>query len=362
MSRNNHLRQHRTALREESANPPNRKKTKAAAEPESKAATQQVRLLALYWDASSQPASTVFNICADRVRARGANHQTLRADPNAPPPGAKPSPSAGVYQDVIWKFIRESEELLPCEVDGVIEMPIGEPLDDAVRRAVAGVVKELGLPMPSEDKIKAGIAQVMAYKVGEKDKKPDAVVSGPKKSGRGKETVRYFGFLPEMDIEGVLDPLFASAGGDAEFWNYLKKGKMVAVKPHVTIVHRKEIAESKRLWERCEKWVDEAPRLEFWLHMTHVVWDGRVMALVVESVTPASPEDEVAQKFVSDLSEEERGRFHVTVGTRDAAVSPVEAKTLVKGWRAGEENKELKSLSLGPKGVTIKARISGLWS
>ena len=321
-----------------------------------------MRLLALYWDASSRPPSTVFNICAGRVRMRGTNHQTLRADPNAPPPGTKPSSSAGVYEDVIWKFIRESEELLPSEVDGVIDMPIGEPLDASVRRAVTGIVEELGLTMPSEEKIKEGIEQVMTYKVEEKAKKPDAV--GADKLKKGKETFRYFGFLPEINIKEVLDPLFASSE-DADFWNHLKMKQMVAVKPHVTIVHRKEIPESKRLWERCEKLVDEEPLSEFRLHMTHVVWDGRVMALVVESVTPASrggKEEEVAQKFVEDLSEGERERFHVTVGTRDATISPFEAKALVQGWKRGEENKGLKSLSLGSDGVTVKARISGLWS
>lgn len=325
----------------------------------------RVRLLALYWDASSEPPSTIFNICAERVRTRGANHQTLRADPTAPPPGAKPSSSSVVYEDVIWKFIRESEELLSSEVDGIIEMPMGESLDQAVRRAVTGVVKELGLTMPSEEKIKRGIEAVMTYRVEEKAKKPDVVGAGKsKKNGRGKETFRYFGFLPEIDIEEVLNPLFASSEGDADFWNHLKKKQRVAVKPHVTIAHRKEFPESKRLWERCEQLVDEEPRSEFQLHMTHVVWDGRVMALVVESVTPAprgGKEEAVAQKFVSHLEEEVRERFHVTVGTREAAISPVEAKTLVKGWKRGEENKELKFLSLGPNGVTVKARMSGLF-
>ena len=43
-----------------------------------------------------------------------------------------------------------------------------------------------------------------------------------------------------------------------------------------------------------------------------------------------------------------RPQFHVTVGMKEAAISLVEPKTLVKGWKAGEENKQLKSLSLGP--------------
>src|SRR6266704_4095233 len=87
--RNNHLQQHRTILREESTNlfgKSQQKGNKLADGTESDDTPTRVRLLALYWDISSKPASFVFRTCADRVRARGANHQTLRADPNAPAP------------------------------------------------------------------------------------------------------------------------------------------------------------------------------------------------------------------------------------------------------------------------------------
>lgn len=356
MLRNNHLRQHREVLREESSKKPQ----KGTAPP------ADVRLLALYWDASSQPPSAIFNICAERVRARGANHQTLRADPTAPPAGTRPSAASIVHQDVIWKFIRESEELLPSEVDGVIDMPLGEPLEDSVRRAVAGVVRELGLPTPSEDKIKEGVEKAATHRVAEKNKKPDAVVEK-------KKNVRYFGFVPEIDVEGELDRVFAlkeGVEGCVCFWNVLKEGGRVVVKPHVTIVHRKELPKSETLWERCRRLVDEEPRAEFWLRLSHVLWDGRVMAMVVQSVTPAgvgaAREGEgpfkVAKEFVLGLPERECGRFHVTVGTRDANIEPVEAKALVEGWRRGEENTELRTVTLGPDGLTVKAKMSGLWS
>ncbi|KAK2459415.1 hypothetical protein APHAL10511_008570 [Amanita phalloides] len=79
----------------------------------------RVRLLALYWDVSSQPYTDVFRICADRVRERGEGE---------------------TYEDVIWQFIRSREELLPSEVDGIIEMQLGEGLEESVRRAVEGIV------------------------------------------------------------------------------------------------------------------------------------------------------------------------------------------------------------------------------
>ena len=251
-------------------------------------------------------------------------------------------------------------------MDAVIDMPISEELEESVRRAVNGIVKELGLTMPSEEKVKEGIEKVRAYKVAEKAKKPDPPVEPS--TGARSGTARYYAFLPDIDLEAVLEPVFASSND--EFWAHLKKGR-VAFKPHVTIVHRKELPLSQLLWEKCEKLVNENAGLMFGLRVMNVVWDGRVMALTVDGVIPFELEDgedgigeranKLAKKFVKEL-DEERERLHITVGTKDAGIAPLEAKVLVMGWRKGEKNEALKVLDLGPNGITVKARISGMWS
>ena len=117
----NHLQQHRQQLRGATAkmSPP-------------------VRLLALNW-ALDKPPAMVHHICSDRVLGRGEKHQTLRADVSA----------AKSHEGVIWTFINTTEDLVPDEVDAVIDMDIEENLAQAVTRAVNGVAKILGLELPS---------------------------------------------------------------------------------------------------------------------------------------------------------------------------------------------------------------------
>lgn len=251
-------------------------------------------------------------------------------------------------------------------------MPLEDGLEMSVNRAVKGIVTELGLTMPSEKTVKEGIEKAKAYKVAKDAKKPDAPVeSGRSAGGRA----RYYAFLPDIDLESVLDPVFASSSDkdDAEFWAHLKKKARVAFKPHVTIVHRKELPGFQLLWDKCEKLVNEKPAPVFGLRVMNVAWDGKVMALTVDGVVPFELDGKehgeageqtykLAEKFVKKLDEEGQERLHITVGTRDAGIAPLEAKVLVTGWRRGEKNEALKVLDLGPTGVTVKARISGMWS
>jgi tRNA ligase len=357
--KNNHLRQHRAALREESTKlfgkSQKTQKGKRLADDgsESNDTPARVRLLALYWETCSKPEASIFQTCAERVRARGANHQTLRASP----------PGGNSHEDVIWKFIRESEELSLAEVDAIIEMPFDESLEGNVKHAVHGIVQELGLPMPDEQTIQQGLDSVKEYKVAEESKRRVEADGNT----RTKRPPRYYGFLPELDIRALLDPVFQSADADADgasFWDHLKKGRLTP-QPHVTIVHTKELPDSQALWDRCEGLIGHD--VYFRLSLTHVIWNDRVMALAVD-VAPEEQEDLVAQglavQYLSSLTALERQRLHVTIGTRDGSVLPVEARALVKGWRDGEEeeDKERRVLKLGEGDVTVKARIAGLFS
>jgi tRNA ligase len=54
-------------------------------------------------------------------------------------------------------FINTTEELTPREVDNVVEMKLGESLEETVKRAVKGCVAVMGLEMPSDEKIQDGL-------------------------------------------------------------------------------------------------------------------------------------------------------------------------------------------------------------
>ena len=81
---------------------------------------QPVCLLSLNWSLD-QPWATVHRICSDCVQQCGDNHQSLH-----------PNLLNKSHEEVIWIFINRTEELTPKEVDNVVEMELGELLEDSV--------------------------------------------------------------------------------------------------------------------------------------------------------------------------------------------------------------------------------------
>ncbi|KIJ58824.1 hypothetical protein HYDPIDRAFT_33787 [Hydnomerulius pinastri MD-312] len=332
--KNNHLRQHRDALRDAVAkiNPP-------------------VRLFALNW-ALDKPPATIHRICGDRVFNRGDRHQTLRADT-----------TAKSHEDVIWQFIRSTEELADTEVDVSVDMDVGETLEAAVARAADGCISVLGFERPSQERIDAAVQFSRTYEP--KEKKP-AEKQG-KKASKGAHTPRYFGILAEFDIEEAVGSRMEGAedvpqNGRA-FWRGLVRDKRVVERPHITIAHNAGLPAQAELWERCSV-LHQLPTPPFFsFDLGHLIWNDRVMALSVEGLKMAQEADGNADRgydeFVSKLPEEVRETLHVTVGTLDASVPPYEAKGLVEVWRKGKRD-GIGSLEL--EGLSAKGRIKGLIS
>ena len=322
--RNNHLRQHRTALRDavRDYNPP-------------------VRLLALNW-AFEQPLASIHRICSDRIYDRGEKHQTLHADVRGKS-----------HEDVVRQFIQQREELEEREVDAVIEMDINEDLEHAVDRAVDGCVRILDLEKPDQEKVGLALAVARGYE-------PTKKKGGEKK----KSKPRYYGFVPEVDLLELLNPVF-SAGGDADvddgkrFFTNLKKGGRITKQPHITIVHTKSFDQEwgQPLWDQCSELYLAPTPSTFKINLGSVVWNDRVMAITADEIAPASSDDEEGKSFVDQLPEEVRTRFHITVGTANKDIPPFEAQALVSDWRNG---KHIKSLQLTD--VPVEGRVRGLYT
>ncbi|KAG2145471.1 RNA ligase-domain-containing protein [Suillus bovinus] len=332
--KNNHLRQHRDSLREAVAkmDPP-------------------VRLLALNWSLD-RPQAIIHRICGDRVLGRGDKHQTLRADT-----------LAKAHEDVIWQFIRASEELSDEEVDVSIEMDIEDTLEQAVDRAVTACVSILHLRQPSAEEIDQAVCKARNYVP--QTKRPQ---EEKKKKKDEEPTPRYFGLLPEVDLIDVIGKQMEGASDVPEngkaFWNALVAGHRVPARPHITIVHSKSLPDAIELWERCSQLHRMALPPSFTFTLGRLVWNERVMAITVDDFKlDGSPNDhssagQEGSEFVSKLSEEVRNSLHITVGTRDPEVPPFEAKALVEAWRFG---KRLGIGSLESDGLTTRGRIKGLF-
>lgn len=325
--RNNHLRQHRDQLRKATANmsPP-------------------VRLLAWNWSIDEPPA-TVHRIMSDRVLTRGDNHQTLRAD------------ATKSHEEVIWMFLNQIEELEHDEVDDIVEMDIEDTLEQAVSKAIDGCVAVLGLERPRQEKIEEALQVATGY--APKTKK----AADAKKDGKG--TPRYFGLLPEVDLKELLAPFMSAAEDGSWLWEHLVAQERVTGRPHVTIVHKNSLPAEGELWERCTGLhrMQSPPLFKF--KLGHVVWNKRVMAVTVDdievdsTITSEDPSQE-GHEFVSKLPHDVRDRLHITVGTKDSKILPVEGMHLVQEWKRGLNADDINSIALND--AVAVGRIKGLFS
>jgi tRNA ligase len=260
-------------------------------------------------------------------------------------------------------------------VDEVIEMEWGETLEQAVKRAVDGIVKILKLPQPSEEAIQEGIETARTY-APKKLAKEETAGKNAKKAKEVKP--RYYAFSPSttLDLTALLNPICEKEG--IAVWKQIMP--RVTPKPHITITHMKnrEVKASDDgpveapVWDACEQFVQnstdaEGNDIEFDVELRYVVWNERIMALTVDSIIPVrsslhEARQEEAQKFVDGLPQYTVDRLHVTVGTRDADVKPVEAKEVVEKWRNGNGGDAIKHLKLGDAqgGVLVRVAVKGL--
>ena len=317
------MRQHRSALRHAA-----------------KGRDLPVRLLALNW-ALEQPLTTVHRTCSDRVYDRGEKHQTLHSDVHGKS-----------HEDVIWNFIEEREELEEGEVDAVVEMDITEDLEHALDRAVDGCVRALGLEKPDQEKV--GLALAVARTYEPTKKKEERKEKGKEKKGKPP---RYYGFIPEVDLLELLNPVFSSPGGadtadGKEFFTNLKKDGRIAEHPHITIVHSKalDLEWAQPLWDRCSGLCLSSTPSTFRFNLGSVVWNDRVMAITVDEVAPASDDDETGKSFVDQLPQEVRKILHITVGTAREDILPFEAHALMGDWRNGKHTMSVQLTNIPTEG------------
>lgn len=253
-------------------------------------------------------------------------------------------------------FLKGTEPLKETEADATIEMDIGDDLEHALARAIDGIVRELGLPRPDPERVGAALAKVRGYV-------PENTMS-TKTETKAKPTPRYFGLRPEIDLATLEAHISRRKEGDGggslrEFWDALKKDERITPRPHVTIVHEKELSDKFALWERCSALYALASPPLFRARLGHVVANERVMAVTVEELRVDDPEEDKGQEgstFLSMLDPELLGRLHITVGTRDTSVPPFEASALVESFKRGE--KGLCNVRL--EDVYVKGRIKGL--
>ncbi|KAL8280576.1 hypothetical protein RQP46_006899 [Phenoliferia psychrophenolica] len=316
--------------------------------------THRVRLVALVWPIESPdlPRDKLHELCATRIVARGQNHQTLRAGEE--------------HEQAIWKFFGQHEKFDPATnkedgaFDVVIELSPAWDKMQALSHVVDQLVDVLHLERPTQAQFEDAIKFADSYRPKVfKEMTPEA-----KAKRDAKLLPRYYGVLVEQDIEAFLTPLFPDPSSRPEILTSLIADKRINKSPHVTLVHELEVkaddAKFRPLWthyaDLCKgATTDGSDSLVVEVTLgPRIVWDGRTMSIEVSGLKSAAGS-------AMQLSVDGRSA-HVTVGTKEEAVRPVEGKLVleaaIKGEAATALGGEIRILEIAP--VQCRGRLAGL--
>ncbi|KAG8793817.1 hypothetical protein FRC12_001517 [Ceratobasidium sp. 428] len=280
-------------------------------------------IIVLHWLFSHTP-QKISDICAERIVARGDNHQTLFAD------------SQDSHRGVISMFFGSFEDIEPDEADDVIDMEYDETLDQAIRRVVAGLCPILDLKMPGEKDITEACDIARAYEVKSTGKKAPA----PKPP-------RYYAFVPNVNLKHLLDDKMRGdevPESGRTLWAELVESHRLPDNPHVTLIHTKEKHECEKFWEHCTALRKAAPdpSPSFQATFDHVVWNATVMALAVSKLEMHAEVDgeygKIGSAVIKEIPNSIARRLHLTVGTREEGINAFEAAGMVERWRKGEDS------------------------
>ncbi|KAK4103473.1 hypothetical protein N658DRAFT_493953 [Parathielavia hyrcaniae] len=295
-------------------------------------------------------------VTQDRVLARGDNHQTIQA-------ATEMGKVVGIMEGFIKRFEACDVEREPdAGFDAVIDLdPTAgsrENLEIAVkelRRLYPNFVKE----MPSAEDMDAALqAALEGYKPDLRHIIPDRSRNDNNKRNNNKQQqqqgtekpqkkkpLEYMSVdLATSDILAALDKTFSPdlPAPQTRFYKQLQGTRRIQPRFHVTLMHRASAKEHPELWQRytflhdTDGAIHADGRLgELQVQLERVVFDDRVMAIVVRLV-PAGPEDDNVNpggsggdgpkwECVNRVS-------HVTVGTRDGGVKPKESNDLLARW------------------------------
>ncbi|KAK0333948.1 tRNA ligase [Friedmanniomyces endolithicus] len=287
----------------------------------------------------------------ERVLTRGDNHQTIQA-------GSKDQKEIiEIMEGFMHRFQAVDSESPPDDgFDAVIDL---DPCADS-RENLETVVNHLytefpklfaNQEKPSEADMDAAIHAAMNnYSVdikheinGRNNNQQRNSTNGQQSNAKQKERkVDYFAVqVPPSRITTVLDAMIRDAPPEtAQMYNTLKQQRRLHTDFHVTLVHRAMSGQQGKpaeLWnelsDRHAKAAAPTPERPYPLpepklgmcrvRLERLVWDGRVMAFVVR----LAPFEEGGEQFgtVNETA-------HITVGTADPSIKPVESNALLKRW------------------------------
>lgn len=306
-------------------------------------------------DSPSLPRDKLHEIFASRIVARGQNHQTLRAGEG--------------HEAAIWQFFGQHEKFDPAtnkedgDFDDVIELSPAWGKLQALEHVVDRLVDIVGLARPTAEQLDAAITYADAYR----PKVFKEISADAKAKLEARRGFRYFGIAAEQDVAALVGPLFTDTTRPPLLEHLLLSDRIIK-SPHVTLVHEAEVKSAdeavakvhKLRWDHYAQLVKAATKAgsdSLVVELTigpRLVWDDRAMSLEVSALTSAAGTS--LQLAVDGRS------AHITVGTKEEDIRPVEGKLVLEAALRGDKTTELGGeihvLEFEP--VKVRGRIAGL--
>ena len=296
-----------------------------------------------------------------RVLDRGDNHQTIQA-------GSK---STEEVVEIMEGFMHRFQPVNPSDApdhafDLVINLDPTLDTRDNLETVIAKMFETYpnlfqGKEMPTNADMDAAIEWAMHdYKPDFKmdlsrsskdaNKNHQNMLQTKKTSSRNTPEVKskkepdviYFGvFLDATRVNSILEAIFADKDADtAHMYRRLKQHKRVQDQFHVTLIHRASSAGNRTYWDKLKQVYAEhratgslQPELgKCHVHLERLIWDDRIMSFVVRldgavgSLSDSMPVTEpLTLTTVNPVA-------HITVGTANSQVKPMESNALLQQW------------------------------
>lgn len=327
-----------------------------------------VRFIGLLWNVDDLPYHRVLRVCSERVVKRGDNHQTLRPDPTI----------EAEHEAIVGNFLRAFRSPDPADFEQIIRVDVEDDPMTILRKAVDTLVDTLGISKPDDDALKEALGRASEYKTTTPYHAP----------ARISKTVRYFGLAPEIDLPDLVSSLLESHPDDSAhaFLQDLLSKSRITAKPHVTVSHEKNVQDEKdatgdsvsdsepgphqRCWNQCQALASDGSSTSamYQYNITHLVWDDRVMSLIIDTLRPKNTET-----IQLEVPEDYAKHLHITVGTRSEEISAFESRGIVsaarEGIAAGNEAGEADEVVEGGgkvrwfsiEGIKGEGRVKGMW-
>ena len=308
-----------------------------------KTSNERVRLVALNFAHGDM--EEVRRVTRERVLKRGDNHQTIQAQSDQ-------AKVLRIMEDFIYRFQPCDPERTPDDgFDLIIDL---DPTQDS-RHNLEIVVHELQkkypalIPqIPTEEEMDRAIkAAIEDYNPDLRHTIPDRARKNNKQDRGGtggvqstpaapkKKGLEYMSIsIPAKDVTTALEAAFKGTDTQTQrFYRQLQGTRRVQNLFHVTLMHRATAKEHPDLWARYTALEAENASAssgdgkldECDVQLERVVWDDRIMAIVVRILDDGDGNGGGRWTCVNRVP-------HVTIGTRDNAVKPRESNDLLARW------------------------------